>query len=407
MKNMNGFFSAVLGLFFLTGSGLPLTTFCQAPSETACLTTVVIDPGHGGNDPGAVSGGVKEKELVLDIGLLLGKKIKNGFPDVTVHYTRSKDVFVPLYKRATIAIDKKADVFISIHANYVSQTSVKGTETFTLGLHRSQENLEVAKLENSVILLEENYSANYEGFNPNETESYIMFENMQTEYQNHSIDLAALVQNEFTKNLHLVNRGVKQAGFLVLRRTTMPSVLIEIGFISNPTERKFLISEKGKEKITESIYKAFSTYKKTIDNRSRFNLVAVGSNSSGTSPERPAGNQNPPEAATKKQDTAGAVSGTPAVNSGIEKQLLESKNRYSVQIAASVKNINPAPSNFKGEKEIKMIKVKNYFKYYSGNFITPAEAEKHRARLKSKFPDAFVVIIEDGVPRPFKMLKAR
>jgi len=404
---MKSFFLAACGFLFLTGPGTPLTIFAQAPVGTAHLTTVVIDPGHGGNDSGAASGGIREKDLVLDIGLRLGKKIKNEFPDVTVHYTRSKDVFVPLYKRASIAIDKKADVFISLHANYVSQTSVKGTETFTLGLHRSQENLQVAKLENSQILLEENYSAKYEGFNPNETESYIMFENMQTEYQNQSIDLAALVQKEFTKNLHLVNRGVKQAGFLVLRRTTMPSVLIEIGFISNPAERKFLVSEKGKEKVTESIFNAFSTYKKTIDNRSRFNLMAAGNNSSESDQDKVAVNQSSATRAAKKSDAAGVLSGAPAANPGIEKQIPENKYWYSVQIAASVKNMSPVPANFKGEKEIKMIKVNNYFKYYSGSFSTPAEAEKHRAKLKAKFSDAFVVIVEDGVPRPFKILKAR
>jgi len=280
------------GLIWLIGLTLwPVMACGQPAGEVRELQTVVIDPGHGGNDPGAVAAGIREKDLVLDVSLRLGRMISEAYPGVKVHYTRSKDVFIPLHARASAAVRHKADLFISVHANWVSQTSVGGTETFTLGLHRSQENLEVAKKENSVILLEEDYSTNYEGFNPNETESYIMFENMQSEYQSQSISLAAHIQEEFTRHLRLHNRGVKQAGFLVLRQITMPGVLVEIGFISNPTERKFLVSEEGKRKVAESLFKAFKTYKKEIDDRSRFTTVAGNTPVTGQEQPEPTGNR--------------------------------------------------------------------------------------------------------------------
>jgi len=416
--------------------------------ESRQLRTVVIDPGHGGQDPGAVLGEVREKDLVLSVALRVGNKIKNSYPEVKVIYTRSKDVFIPLHERATIAIKNKADVFISIHANYVAATAVRGTETFTLGLHRSQENLEVAKKENSVILLEEDYSANYQGFDPKETESYIMFENLQSEYQSQSIELASNIQEAFTTDIGMVNRGVKQAGFLVLRQTTMPSVLVEIGFISNPAERKFLVSETGREKISESIFRAFSSYKKTIDQRSRFELADSGE---GATPQpvpdnKPAGsrkeNQPPvdtlslkpavpasvPEqkpktdasrgeqkpaqttAVSKGSPPAGQTQEGPATGksnpgTAVSKpsQISSGGNDvyYSVQIGAGKSMIDPVPANFKGEKKVFRVKVEPYFKFYSGRFLSPEEAFTEKTRLSPSFPDAFVVIFEKGVPRMF------
>ena len=420
----------------------------QSPVETHLLRTVVIDPGHGGHDPGAISGGIREKDLVLTVALRLGNKIKTTYPDVKIIYTRAKDEFVPLYERAARAIKNKADLFISIHANYVAETGVRGTETFTLGLHRSQENLEVAKKENSVILLEDNYTANYEGFDPKETESYIMFENMQSEYQSQSIALAANIQDAFTRNIGLHNRGVKQAGFLVLRKTSMPSVLIEIGFISNPAERKFLTSETGKEKISESIFQAFSTYKKSIDQKSRFELAVseqpgltdqdtnrrkvTGTPGAVPLPEA-AGDNNKSTSGSVRQSTTDSLSrqqilaGTPKEKkekSTSEKPPLtppETKNNsgvnpgsmpdmgnpgnmeviYSVQIGAVKIPIDPVPGNFRGEKSVFRLKVEPYYKFYSGRFADPKEAFAEKARLSSKFPDAFVVVIEKNIPRIF------
>lgn len=408
------------GLIWLIGLTLwPVMACGQPAGEVRELQTVVIDPGHGGNDPGAVAAGIREKDLVLDVSLRLGRMISEAYPGVKVHYTRSKDVFIPLHARASAAVRHKADLFISVHANWVSQTSVGGTETFTLGLHRSQENLEVAKKENSVILLEEDYSTNYEGFNPNETESYIMFENMQSEYQSQSISLAAHIQEEFTRHLRLHNRGVKQAGFLVLRQITMPGVLVEIGFISNPTERKFLVSEEGKRKVAESLFKAFKTYKKEIDDRSRFTTVAGNTPVTGQEQPEPqetglavaatppdstpaSGPSGKPEGKTppaeKNSTSPGMTKTEPSPPQG--KQV--ATNWYAVQIGAVTRNVPPTPSNFKGLKEIYQIRVAPYYKYFYGKFPTAGEAARELKRVSSKFPQAFVVLIENGVPRALK-----
>lgn len=407
--------------------------FAQSNDNNRHVWTVVIDPGHGGNDPGAVSGGVREKDLVLDVGLRLGKKIRDAYPDVKVIYTRSTDVFIPLYARADIANRNKADLFISLHANWVKESVARGTETFTLGLHKSQENLEVAMKENSVILLEEDYSANYEGFNPDEAESYIMFENMQAEYQTQSIDLAARVQDEFTSNLKLINRGVKQAGFLVLKQSTMPAVLVEMGFISNPAERNFLISAAGKEKVAESVFKAFSTYKKTIDSKSIFTLATSAGNTDSpvnaknssdkttnttvetadipakatdtadkdsdsqtrTTNPQPRATGSQPKTAENQATTVNSQE-TPA-----KKQVNATDAKYySVQIGAINKEIPATPANFKGVTNVHRLFVKPYHKYYTGKFSTFNEAKAEKNRLSKKFPGAFVVVIRDGIPTP-------
>ena len=222
---------------------------------------VIIDPGHGGKDPGAVSKGTREKDVVLAIGLKLGQFIHESFPEVKVIFTRNTDVFVPLIDRSKLANKNKADLFISLHANFCGTPSTRGTETYVLGLHRSEDNLEVAKKENSVILLEEDYSTTYEGFDPNLSESYIMFELTQDIYMDQSLSFADAIQQQFKSKLENSNRGVKQAGFLVLRMSSMPSVLVETGFISNPLEAKYLSSEDGQQTIAQSVFEAFKRFK--------------------------------------------------------------------------------------------------------------------------------------------------
>jgi len=195
--------------------------------------TVVIDPGHGGKDPGAVSFGVREKDVVLAIGKKLGRFIAEENPDVKVLYTRNSDIFVPLIDRSKLANKNKANLFISLHANFCGTPSIKGTETFVLGLHRSEDNLEIAKKENSVILLEDDYSTTYEGFDPNLSESYIMFELTQDIYMDQSLSFADAIQQQFKINLDNPNRGVKKAGFLVLRHSSIPSFFVEARFTDN------------------------------------------------------------------------------------------------------------------------------------------------------------------------------
>lgn len=228
--------------------------------------TVVIDAGHGGRDVGAVGLKAKEKNINLKVALALGSMIRKHHPEVKVIYTRSTDVFVGLEQRASIAVKAKADLFISIHTNSTAAgrkgTSVRGTETFTLGMHRAADNLAVAKRENSVITLETDYKQKYEGFDPNSSESYIIFELMQDRNMEASVKFARMVQRQFVSTARRVDKGVHQAGFLVLREVTMPSVLIELGFINNRQEETYLLSASGQTQLARSIYNAFKAYYK-------------------------------------------------------------------------------------------------------------------------------------------------
>ncbi len=225
--------------------------------------TLVIDAGHGGKDPGAQSKTAKEKNINLAVALAFGKLVEQNFKDVKVVYTRKTDVFVELDERANIANRAKADLFISIHTNATAaKVGPQGTETYTLGMHRAADNLAVAKRENSVITLEKGYEEKYEGFDPNSSESYIIFELMQDKNMESSVKLAGLIQKQFRNTAKRIDKGVHQAGFLVLRATSMPSVLIELGYINNPNEAAYLTSTAGVNALAKSIYNAFVAYKK-------------------------------------------------------------------------------------------------------------------------------------------------
>lgn len=266
------------------------------------IKTVVIDPGHGGKDPGA-SGPDKtnEKDVALNVALRLGELIKKNFPDVNVIYTRKTDVFVELHERADIANKSKADLFIAIHCNSNPNPQVYGTSTYVLGLHRTEANLEVAKRENSVILLESDHDKNYE-FDPNSPEGNIIMSMKQNAYLDQSIDIASKMENEYETNSKRKSLGVKQAGFYVLYKTTMPSILSEIGFISNPDEEKFLASAKGQEQIATSILKAFKDYKFEMENKQ---AEPEASNNPGA-----ASTDTKTGATGAKTDTAGKQPGT-------------------------------------------------------------------------------------------------
>ena len=222
--------------------------FCIGNAEAKDFV-VVIDAGHGGHDPGAVGRISKEKNINLNVALKLGKLIQKNCSDVKVIYTRNRDVFIPLDRRAEIANNAKADLFISIHTNALANNrTAKGASTWTLGLAKSDANLEVAKRENSVILYESDYQTRYAGFNPNSAESYIIFEFMQNKHMEQSISLASEIQKSFGA-CKRVDRGVRQAGFLVLRKTSMPSVLVELGYISNRQEEQFMRTAAGQNKL--------------------------------------------------------------------------------------------------------------------------------------------------------------
>lgn len=240
-----------------------LTIFVACMTLSIHAYTLVIDAGHGGKDPGAIGSRSKEKDINLKVALSLGALVEQNCKGVKVVYTRSTDKFVGLDERADIANKAKADLFISIHTNSTAtKRGPRGTETYTLGMHRAAENLEVAKRENSVITLESNYEQRYEGFDPNSSESYIIFELMQDQNMEKSVKLAKQIQGQFKSNSGRLDKGVHQAGFLVLRATSMPSVLVELGYINNSAEETFLSSKNGVASMARSIYNAFIAYKK-------------------------------------------------------------------------------------------------------------------------------------------------
>jgi N-acetylmuramoyl-L-alanine amidase len=229
------------------------------------LDVVVIDAGHGGHDPGNSGKKTKEKDICLKIALKVGAYIEKNVPGVKVVYTRKTDKYIALDERANIANKHKADLFICIHANSHTTSKPYGTETFVMGMHKDNSNFEVAKRENSVILMDENHEERYEGFDPNSPESYILFSLTQSAYQESSLLFAQKVEDQFREKVGRLSRGVKQAGFVVLWRTTMPSVLIETGFLSNPKEEQFLMEERGQDLMASAIYRAFKEYKSEIE----------------------------------------------------------------------------------------------------------------------------------------------
>lgn len=350
-------------------------TVTNYENEGERISVVVIDAGHGGKDLGASVGNIHEKDIALTLALQLGELIKTSYPEIKIVYTRNKDVFIPLYERARIANRNKANLFISIHVNSAEQTNAQGTETFVLGQHRTKENLEVAKKENSVILLEDDYNTTYEGFDPNSPESYIMFELIQNEYLEQSVMFASSIQNQFREKAKRIDRSVKQSGFLVLRQIAMPGVLIEVGFISNPKERSFMVSKEGKAELATSIFNAFKDYKKEIENKSSFSIRSES-----------------PNQTTLKKDSDNLV------NNDVKKQEKANTSNilFSVQIASSRKKQETTPSNFKGEKNIFRRDDGKISRYFSGEFVNYNDAEKEKKRISKKFPEAFVVAFKNG-----------
>jgi N-acetylmuramoyl-L-alanine amidase len=373
---------------------------------------VIIDPGHGGKDPGAVSKGVREKDVVLAIGKKLGMFINESYPDVKVIFTRNTDVFVPLIDRSKIANKNKADLFISLHANFCGTPSTRGTETFVLGLHRSDDNLEVAKKENSVILLEDDYSTTYEGFDPNLSESYIMFELTQDIYMDQSLLFADAIQHQFKSNLENPNRGVKQAGFLVLRQSSMPSVLIETGFISNSSEATYLSSETGQQTIAQSVFEAFKRFKTkksgsnaTINENKTVSEAQKNTDNTVTESEK----QN--QAAAIKTEEMKSVSLITEQKSEVRseifaidtkeikqetKQVANGNTYFSIQIGANTTPVEPSAANFKGLKEVRREKTDKYYRYFIGKETTLEGITLIWQQIKLKFPQSFIVSFVDG-----------
>jgi len=357
--------------------------YTQEAENEYKLKTVIIDAGHGGKDPGSLGKQTCEKDVVLAIALKAGKHIEENFPDVKVIYTRKTDDFIPLHQRAEIANNNKADLFISIHANGNENNLVAGTESLVLGLHRANENFEVAKKENSVILLEDDYNTKYEGFDPNSPESYIIFSLMQNLYFEQSINFAGLVQEQFRDRAQRKDRGVKQQGLLVLARTAMPGILVETGFITNSDEEKYLMSDEGQDYIASAIYRAFRNYKNLIETKTSFAMASriekLPSDTDALKVKTDTNTGPIPEIA----DETPVSSDTPLVE-------------FKIQIAASLKPIAPGAHMFKGLAGVAEYPVGNMFKYAVGSSPTFQEAITYSKQIKEKFPDAFIIAVKEN-----------
>lgn len=334
------------------------------------VKTVVIDPGHGGKDPGAVSPNDNyEKTVVLNVGLLLGKKIKEAYPEVNVIYTRDSDEFIGLADRASVANKAGADLFISLHCNAAGNKSAKGLESWVLGLHKSEASLEVAKKENSAILMEDGHESTYEDFDPNDPDAYIALSMRQNAFLDQSLVFADLVQKNGVEDLKRHNRGVKQAGFVVLYRATMPSVLVELGFLSNKEDEKFLTSEDGQDQIAKELFDAFSGYKKYK--------------------EKVDGLSTDPEAISNKEIKEDPKEDVTEDDSGVI---------FKVQIATSSLNLPTKPENFKGMTDVEMASAGKWYKYFVGKYKTVEEAKARQKEVQELgYDTAFIVAYENGV----------
>lgn len=393
--------------------------------------TLVIDAGHGGHDAGAIGAITKEKTINLNVALAFGRMVERNCPDVKVIYTRKTDVFIPLHERADIANRNKADLFISIHTNSLPKRHIaRGMETYTLGMHRANDNLDVAKRENSVILIEKDYKQRYQGFDPNSAESYIIFEIIQDKNMAQSVELAKLVQKHTCSIAKRPDKGVKQAGFLVLRETSMPSCLIELGFISTPDEERFLDSDKGVELMGRGIYQAFCDYKRNKFNGNGTNVKAevkeqqeeptdnapreskkkrrkskmaqelADAREGSISPEAPA--EQPAEVlitdtiAAAVPDVAEPTPPVAATKPASNKQSNVSAPVFKVQIIASSARLKTNDRMLKGENNAEYYEENGLFKYTVGASTNYNEIYQLRKQLTTKFPEAFIIAFKEG-----------
>ncbi len=331
------------------------------------IDKVVIDPGHGGKDPGAVYRTVKEKDINLSVALQLGALINKHYPSVEVIYTRSTDLFIPLGERADKANKAGADLFISIHVNSAASTSARGTETFVMGMDKAGKNLEIAMKENDVVTYEEDYSTRYQGFVPGSAESYIMFSIMQYAFQTQSLNLARLVQDQYTDGMKLPNRGVKQGPFLVLWYASMPSILTELGFLSNETDRATLTSKKGQEGLARSLFNAFSAYKAEHEEEAKRITLALDQAATYVATE-------------EEQTTKGGIC-------------------YRIQLLSSTKKVPRNSSRFgRYRGEVKEIIIEGHYKYFLGEVATYQEAAALQKQVRAEIKDAFAVPFRGEVP---------
>ena len=389
---------------------------CAAVVVAAPSFTLVIDAGHGGKDPGTRGVKALEKDVNLKVALAFGKYVERNCPDVKVIYTRKTDVFIELSERAAIANRNKADLFISIHSNALPDGKIsRGFETYTLGMHRASDNLDVAKRENSVILVEDNYKQRYAGFDPKSSESYIMFELMQDNNMSNSVELAKMIQHEACSLSGRQNKGVHQAGFLVLRETSMPGCLIELGFLTTPDEEAFLDSSNGQDLLAHGIFNAFLKYKKKYGARNSATSSSVKTEEPKTGsakqksaakeqPKQPAAKEQPKQPAAKEQPIQPAAKEQPkqpaAKTEPAPAQKADptsgSRPIFKVQIGASSQQLPPDSPEFKGLANVESYQENGMVKYTVGASPDFNEINRLRKSIFDKFPEAFVIAFKDG-----------
>ena len=360
---------------------VPNLVFGQAVQSAGKVKTVVLDAGHGGKDPGTVHGKYYEKDVTLNVALSLGKMINENYPDVKVIYTRSTDVYVTLNDRGKIANNAAADLFISIHVDAIDGTSATatGATTYVMGLDKQNSNLDVAMRENDVIVMEEDYTTTYEGYIPGSSESFIIFSLMQYAYQEQSMDFAEIVQNHYTRSTPMRDRGARQAPYLVLWNTSMPSVLTELGYMSHSEDRAFLVSQKGQQTMATALFNAFSEYKSKVEGRASTIFLTDGGNTTGTTA--------PTTTASKPATTATATTTTKSADSSVQ---------YYVQISTLTEKVATNSSRFGSWRS--QVSVREFgprtFKYYVGPVATYSEAVTLQANARKDFKDAFAVAFE-------------
>jgi N-acetylmuramoyl-L-alanine amidase len=433
MKDNKRFLTIIMLLLMVTLVAVGKTVTLATAAKTNKFT-LVIDAGHGGNDAGAIGSLTKEKIINLNVALAFGKLVERNCSDVKVIYTRKTDVFIPLHTRADIANRNKADLFISIHTNALPKGRIsRGLETYTLGMHRAADNLEVAKRENEVILYEKDYKQRYQGFDPNSSESYIMFEFIQDHNMAQSVEMAKYVQRRTCASAGRIDKGVKQAGFLVLRETSMPSCLIELGFISTPDEERFLNTTSGVNQLAQGIYQAFLDYKRKnyggvtvplkVEPKTEVEIPTVvpkAEPKAEVKPEpkpevkaepKPEVKTEPkpevkPEVKTEpkpeaKPDSASSSASptsptslssptTPAIAAAPAVPV------FKVQILASSTKLKSNDPRLKGQKDAACYEEGGLYKYTVGSSANYNEIAQLRKTLAADFPQCFIIAFKDG-----------
>ena len=369
--------------------------------------TLVIDPGHGGHDAGALGAISKEKNINLAVALRFGKYVEQNLPEVRVIYTRKTDVFIPLNERANIANRANADLFISVHTNALPAGKVaRGFETYTLGMHRAKDNLDVAMRENSVISMEKDYQQRYQGFDPRSSESYIIFEFIQGKNMERSVELARMIQRGVCDGANRPDKGVHQAGFLVLRETSMPSCLIELGFITTPDEERLLNNDSRVDDIARGIYEAFAKYKNKYDRSVSVPYRAKDSEdvnlpkivpdqepapktrvvTRGKQPKREEATPEQPKREVKKQEPKKDVKKAEVADAPV----------FKLQIFVGSRNLRKGDAHFKGETDYDSFQEGNLVKYTLGASTNYNEIYRLRKEKLDKFPEAFIIAFKNG-----------